>query len=74
MKLLSISTAGVRCQGCTGPPVKGGSAGIIQSSGAIVAVNAQLRKVAKKRDSFPNPEAVGKVLCLALPYSGWVPM
>jgi len=36
------------------------------TTNAIEAVNAQLRNVTKKRGSFPNPEAVRKVLYLAI--------
>jgi putative transposase len=36
------------------------------TTNAIEAINAQLRKVTKKRGSFPNPEAVRKVHYLAI--------
>ncbi|TVP48488.1 MAG: transposase [Gemmatimonadales bacterium] len=36
------------------------------TTNAIEALNAQLRKVTGKRGSFPNPEAVRKVLYLAI--------
>ena len=39
---------------------------VMYTTNAIEAVNAQLRKVTKKRGSFPNPEAVRKVLYLAI--------
>ena len=39
---------------------------VMYTTNAIKAINAQLRKVTKKRGSFPNPEAVRKVLYLAI--------
>jgi len=39
---------------------------VMYTTNAIEAINAQLRKVTKKRGSFPNPEAVRKVLYLAI--------
>lgn len=39
---------------------------VMYTTNAIEAVNAQLRKVTKKRGSFPNPEALRKVLYLAI--------
>ena len=39
---------------------------VMYTTNAIEALNAQLRKVTKKRGSFPNPEAVRKVLYLAI--------
>lgn len=39
---------------------------VIYTTNAIESVNAQLRKVTKKRGAFPTPEAVRKVLYLAL--------
>ena len=36
------------------------------TTNAIEAINAQLGKVTKKRGSFPNPEAVRKVLYLTI--------
>ena len=39
---------------------------VMYTTNAIEAMNAQLRKVTKKRGAFPNPEAVRKVLYLAI--------
>lgn len=39
---------------------------VMYTTNAIEAMNAQLRKVIKKRGAFPNPEAVRKVLYLAI--------
>jgi len=39
---------------------------VMYTTNAIEALNAQLRKVNKKRGAFPNPEAVRKVLYLAI--------
>ena len=39
---------------------------VMYMTNAIEALNVQLRKVTKKRGSFPNPEAVRKVLYLAI--------
>ena len=39
---------------------------VMYTTNAIEALNAQLRKVTKKRGSFPNPEAVRNVLYLAI--------
>jgi len=39
---------------------------VMYTTDAIEAMNAQLRKVTKKRGEFPNPEAVRKVLYLAI--------
>lgn len=39
---------------------------VMYTTNAIEAMNAQLRKVTKKRGAFPSPEAVRKVLYLAI--------
>ena len=39
---------------------------VMYTTNAIEALNAQLRKVTKKRGAFPTPEAVRKVLYLAI--------
>jgi transposase-like protein len=39
---------------------------VIYTTNAIESINAQLRKVTKKRGAFPTPEAVRKVLYLAI--------
>lgn len=39
---------------------------VMYTTNAIEAMNAQLRKVTKKRGAFPGPEAVRKVLYLAI--------
>ena len=39
---------------------------VMYTTNAIESLNAQLRKVNKKRGAFPTPEAVRKVLYLAI--------
>ncbi len=39
---------------------------MIYTTNAVESLNAQLRKVTKKTGAFPTPEAVRKVLYLAL--------
>ncbi len=39
---------------------------VIYTTNAIESLNAQLRKVTKKRGAFPNEESVRKVIWLAL--------
>lgn len=39
---------------------------VINTTNAIESINASLRKVTKKRGAFPNPEAVRKVMYLAI--------
>ncbi|MEJ2541940.1 MAG: transposase [Gemmatimonadota bacterium] len=39
---------------------------VTYTTNAVEALNAQLRKVTKKRGAFPTPEAIGKVMYLAL--------
>ena len=39
---------------------------VMYTTNAIEALNAQLRKVTKKRGAFPTPEAVRKVLYVAI--------
>jgi len=43
---------------------------IMYTTNAIEAINAQLRKVTKKRGAFPTPESVRKVLYFAIPSTG----
>lgn len=39
---------------------------VLYTTNAIEALNAQLTKVTKKRDAFPTPEWIRKVLYLAI--------